>query len=297
MTLRLSEIVSFLIEENLLSGFELKKDVEICGFSPIDESRQGTLSWMRSQQLDFDSVKSAAVICSEDLLIQENSSIVFIPVAKPRLSFAKVLTRFASHSHLPGISSSASVGKNCIIGERVFIGENTVVSSDVSIDCGTIIHSNVSIYSNVKIGKNCIIHSGVVIGSDGFGFEKDEDGILIKIPHIGGVIIGDNVEIGANTCIDRGTLSNTVIGNYVKIDNLCHIAHNVQIGENSTIIALSMIAGSVKIGKNCWIAPCAAIKEKLVVNDGSLVGLGAVVIRDVVSGDVVAGVPARSIKK
>jgi len=297
VTLRLSEIVSFLIEENLLSGFELKKDVEICGFSPIDESRQGTLSWMRSQQLDFDSVKSAAVICSEDLLIQENSSIVFIPVAKPRLSFAKVLTRFASHSHLPGISSSASVGKNCIIGERVFIGENTVVSSDVSIDCGTIIHSNVSIYSNVKIGKNCIIHSGVVIGSDGFGFEKDEDGILIKIPHIGGVIIGDNVEIGANTCIDRGTLSNTVIGNYVKIDNLCHIAHNVQIGENSTIIALSMIAGSVKIGKNCWIAPCAAIKEKLVVNDGSLVGLGAVVIRDVVSGDVVAGVPARSIKK
>ncbi len=111
------------------------------------------------------------------------------------------------------------------------------------------------------------------------------------------MIIGDNVEIGANTCIDRGTLSNTVIGNYVKIDNLCHIAHNVQIGENSTIIALSMIAGSVKIGKNCWIAPCAAIKEKLVVNDGSLVGLGAVVIRDVVSGDVVAGVPARSIKK
>lgn len=297
MKLRLSEIVSFLIEENLLSDFELKKDVEIFGFSPIDESRQGTLSWMRSQQLDFDSVKSAAVICSEDLLIQENSSIVFIPVAKPRLAFTKVLTRFASHSHLPGISSSASLGKNCNIGERVFIGENTVVGSDVSIDCGTIIHSNVSIYSNVKIGKNCIIHSGVVIGSDGFGFEKDEDGNLIKIPHIGGVIIGDNVEIGANTCIDRGTLSNTVIGNNVKIDNLCHIAHNVQIGENSTIIALSMIAGSVKIGKNCWIAPCAAIKEKLVVNDGSLVGLGAVAIRDVVSGDVVAGVPARSIKK
>lgn len=289
MTLRLSEIVSFLIEENLLSGFELKKDVEICGFSPIDESRQGTLSWMRSQQLDFDSVKSAAVICSQDLLIQENSSIVFIPVAKPRLSFAKVLTRFASHSHLPGISSSASVGKNCIIGERVFIGENTVVSSDVSIDCGTIIHSNVSIYSNVKIGKNCIIHSGVVIGSDGFGFEKDEDGILIKIPHIGGVIIGDNVEIGANTCIDRGTLSNTVIGESVKIDNLCQIAHNVKIGARTMIAGGATLSGTVSVGSDVWIGPGVIISNGLKIGSGSYITIGSVVISDLQENSRVSG--------
>lgn len=297
MQKKLSEIIEFLIEEGLLEDYILEKDVVISGFSPIQESKPGTLSWMRSQQFDFSTLKSAAVICSQELTIPENCTTIFIPVEKPRLSFTKILTHFASKPKPIGISTTACISKNAQIAKKVFIGEHVVIGNDVSIGQGSVIHSNVSIYDNVKIGDNCIIHSGSVIGADGFGFEKDEKGNLMKVPHIGGVIIKDNVEIGANTCIDRGTLSNTVIGNNVKIDNLCHIAHNVQIHENSTIIALSMIAGSVKIGKNCWIAPCAAIKEKLVVNDGSLVGLGAVAIRDVRSGDVVVGVPAKSIKK
>lgn len=149
----------------------------------------------------------------------------------------------------------------------------------------------------VKIGCNTIIHSGVVIGTDGFGYFDNEDGLHEKVEHFGGVSIGDNVEIGANTCIDRGTLDDTYIGNNVKIDNLCHIAHNVTIEENSMVIALSMLGGSSTLKKNVYIAPGVMVMNQVTIGERSLAGMGAVVIKDVQNNKVVIGVPAKELRE
>ena len=143
-----------------------------------------------------------------------------------------------------------------------------------------------------------VITMGVCDGcNDGFQYIKDADGGLIKFPHFGNVILEDDVEIANNTCIDRGALSNTIIRKGVKIDNLVHIAHNVEIGENTQVIALSMIAGSVKIGKDCWISPSSCIKNQLTIGDNVLIGMGAVVISDVESDSIMVGNPAKLLRK
>jgi len=295
--IRVQEICDFLIAEGYAQDLKVTKDLCIEGFSPISQTTPNTLSWMRDQKIDWSKIESVVIICSRSLEPPNNTGILFIPVQNPRLAFAKVLERFGVENEDPVISPTAKIGKNVTIGGSVSIGHYSVIGDHVSIGAYTIIHPNVSIYDHVSIGERCRIHSGTVIGSDGFGYEKDEDGILIKVPHIGGVVIEEDVEIGSNVSIDRGTIGNTLIQKNTKIDNLCHIAHNVNIGRNTTIIALSMIAGSVVIEDNCWVAPCSAIREGLVVGKESLIGLGAVVVKKVERGDVVVGVPAKSIKK
>lgn len=291
------ELVNFLKESHITDLVVPKEDFLISSFSPISDSLENSLSWMKEQVVDWGKIKSKVVICSCNLRLPENTGIFFIPVEKPRFTFMKILQKFANEPTSVGIADTVRIGKDCHIGENVFIDHYTVLGKNVKIGKETVIHSGVSIYDNVKIGNRCIIHSGVVIGSDGFGYEKDEEGILQKIIHIGGVVIEDDVEIGSNTCIDRGTLGDTKIYKNVKIDNLCHIAHNVEIGENSTVIALAMIGGSTIIGKNCWIAPSSALREKLIIGSNALIGLGAVVVKNVDSEDIVVGVPAKSTRK
>lgn len=152
-------------------------------------------------------------------------------------------------------------------------------------------------YPHVELGKNVKIGPGCTIGFDGFGYEKNEEGEYEKFPHYGRVIIGDAVEIAANVNIDRGTLGDTVIGSGTKIDSLAHIAHNVQIGKNCIIVCLTCLAGGVKIRDGAWVSPLVGVREGLEVGENAVVGMGAIVIRDVPSNDVVAGVPAKSIKK
>ncbi len=296
-SIRVQDICDYLFARGYAQEMKVSSDLHIKGFSPISQSEKNTLSWMRDQAVTWSKIDSAVVICSKTLETPKNTGIVFIPVQNPRLVFAKILERFGVQGSDPAIAPTAIIGKNVTIGESVSIGHYSVIGDFVSIGSNTIIHPNVSIYDHVSIGERCRIHSGAVIGSDGFGYEKDEEGILIKIPHIGGVVIEEDVEIGSNVCIDRGTIGNTVIQKNTKIDNLCHIAHNVHIGKNTTIIALSMIAGSVVIEDNCWVAPCSAIREGLVVGKESFIGLGAVVVKRVERGDIVVGVPAKSIKK
>ena len=151
--------------------------------------------------------------------------------------------------------------------------------------------------SGSKIGSNCFIGASSSIGTEGFGYERDEQGVPIKFVHLGGVSIGDNVEIGSQTSIVRGTLSDTIIESNVKIDNLVHIAHNVHIKDGALVVACSEVSGSVVIGKNAWIAPNACIMEKVVIGDNAVVGLGAVVIRDVPDRTTVAGNPAKPLIK
>jgi UDP-3-O-[3-hydroxymyristoyl] glucosamine N-acyltransferase len=159
------------------------------------------------------------------------------------------------------------------------------------IDSNTVIKKGTIIGNRVKIGANN------TIGGVGFGYEKNEAGAYEVMPHIGNVIIEDDVEIGNNTAIDRAVLGSTLIRRNAKIDNLVHIAHGVEIGENTLVIAHAMVAGSVKVGKNVWIAPASAILNKIQVGDESTIGMGAIVLKEVSPGQTVVGNPARDILK
>lgn len=168
-----------------------------------------------------------------------------------------------------------------------------IVEEDVEIGNNVIIEPGVYIHSGTKIGNNVIIETGTVIGGCGYGWVRRVSGELLLFPQIGGVIIEDNVHIGNNTCIDRGALHNTILRKGCKIDNLVHIAHNVDVGENAQVIAGAMVAGSVTIGKNCQIAPQASIMNQKTIGDNTLIGLHSCVTKDIPSNSVAYGVPAK----
>lgn len=220
----------------------------------------------------------------------------FILVDDPRLIFARCM-KFFIPIPKKGIDKETSIGKNFISGKDIFIGPNTTIGDDVEIGDNTQIYYGVQIYDNVKIGKNVIIHSGVVLGADGFSHLRNKEGKLEKFPQLGKVIIEDDVEIGANTCVDRATMKDTIIGKGTRIDNLTHIGHNVKIGNDCFIVAQVFFGGSVIVGDRCWIAPCVCIRDGIRIGNDVLIGMGAVVTKDVEDNDVVIGVPAKSIKK
>ena len=292
----LSELGVFLKKEGFIESIDIEDDLGIYGASSIYSTAPKTISWTRSMEIDWSEIQSSVVICPAGWELPSTTNIVLIPVENPRLVFIKILQNFFPKDKKAGIEDTAIIGKNCQISRNAYVGHHAVIGDNVNIGDDTIIYSNVAIYDNVTIGANCIINSGSVIGADGFGYERDGD-VLMKFPHIGSVIIEDNVEIGSNTSIDRGTVSDTIINRNVKIDNLCHIAHNVVIEENAVIIACSMVGGSTRVGKKSWIAPGAILRDGLVIGDNATIGLGAVVLRNVEQDDVVAGVPAKSLRK
>lgn len=243
--------------------------------------------------------KASMLVCHHSIAEQPfefADDCVYLLVDNPRQFFIQLTNQFFIPPAPPaGIHPTAHVHPQAEIAASTTIGPHAVIGQcKIGERCH--IHAGVVLYDNVEIGDDVCIHSGTVIGADGFGYDRDTDGNPTKFYHYGGVKIHDHVEIGSNTSIDRGTLADTVIGPNAKIDNLVHIAHNVQIEEGVFVIANSMIAGSVRLGKACWIAPSAAIKNGLSVGAGALVGLGAVALKDVAADDVVAGVPARSLK-
>jgi UDP-3-O-[3-hydroxymyristoyl] glucosamine N-acyltransferase len=247
----------------------------------------------------LEETKASVVICGVGILSEaakfDNKTLV--AVKDPRLWFVRSVNAFFPPKAKTGIHPTAIIGKGCQIGKDLYIGPYVTIGDDVTIGNGTKIYAGVHIHDRVRIGKNIVLKSGCVIGGDGFGYERNEKGILEKFPHVGGVIIEDDVEIGSSTCVDRGTLSNTVIGRGTKIDNLVHIAHNVVIGKHCVIVALAMIGGGTKICDGAWVAPTACVRDGIVIGKQALVGMGAVVTKNVDDKDVVIGVPAKSIKK
>ena len=189
------------------------------------------------------------------------------------------------------ISKSARIGKNCSIGNFTKIGDKCIIGDN------TVVGDYVIIEQNTRIGKNCIIQPGTVIGADGFAYERMEDSLeLQRFPHIGGVVLGDNVEICSNCSIARGSLSDTIIGEGTKLDALVHVTHNVEIGRHSALTAGTIIGGSTRIGDMCWTGLNSTIKHKVKIGNKVIVGSGASVINDIDNEDIVAGVPAKSIK-
>lgn len=257
--------------------------------------------------------KAGILLCDETLEYNTANIAAALRVKEPYQAFQKLMELYAamnSSEKTSGIAKQSYIGQNSTYGENLYlgafasigdyvqIGKNVKIHANVSIGDhavigdNTTLYSQVSIYHHCKIGANCIIHSGSVIGSDGFGFAPQADGSYKKIPQTGNVEIGDNVEIGANTCIDRAVIGSTKIGNGVKLDNLIQVAHNVEIGDHTVIAAQAGISGSTKFGKYVLIGGQAGITGHLNIGDGVKIQAQAAVIRDVESGKGISGVPA-----
>jgi len=279
-------------------GNKLAKIDEVIQIS-IENTKQEILSWCSDKNKELLlNINTGTFIISknvENTYLKDNCN--YIIVENPRRTFQEILTEFFVEKIEAKISVSAKIDSSVELGKNIFIGENVVVEKNCKIGNNTIIQHNTSIFKDTIIGNNVVIGANNTIGGIGFGYEKDENGDFQLIPHIGNVVLKNNVDIGNNTTIDRAVLGSTILEENVKVDNLVHIAHGVQVGRNSVVIANSMIAGSVKIGENTWIAPSASVLNQKTIGKNSLVGMGAVVLKDVGNDEVVAGSPAKLLKK
>ena len=310
--MKLSELV-----QQIGGSLEGDGQIEVFGVAGICEAEAGEVSFIANPKYAVEAAKTraTAVIVSEDW--NAESPVALIRASNPDAAFAKAAMLFYTPVPLPeeGIHPSAVVAEDVEMGEGVRIGPLCVVESGVKIGAGTIISAQCYIGHQVQIGKNSklypqvsireaavvgnrtIIHNGTVVGSDGFGYSVDEKGIRTKVPQIGIVQIGDDVEIGANVTIDRARFGKTQIGNGVKIDNLVQIAHNVVIGDHAVIVAQVGIAGSTTVGEKVIIAGQVGIAGHLTIGAGSIIGARAVVFKDVPPSEYILGNPGMSAAK
>lgn len=258
------------------------RDFTIDTISSLSNYQEGSLSFCNKPA----SVPANAILITDQYLNTPNC----IYDSKPRTTFVRILDWIERNIGFNIYNSDTHIHPTAIIGA------NVVIESGCNIAENVVIEPNVVIHKGTIIGSNSRIRSCSSIGSDGFGFERLNEDEIIRFPHLGKVVLGKNVEVGSCTAISRGTLSDTIIHDNVKIDNLVHIAHNVEIKKGAFIIATSEISGSVEVGKNAWIAPNACVNQKVKIGDGAIVGLGSVVIKDVQSNTVVAGNPAKILR-
>lgn len=274
-------------------------EVNVEGYCSLNVPKSGCITWVKNtdeHSLEcFHGCKNVVIVARKTFPHQiENAS--FLITQEPKAVFFTILEHFWSERQSRGIATSAVV-ESGDIADDVVIGHHCYIGKDVRIGAGTVIEHNVSIYHRVEIGRKCVIHSGTVIGTDGYGYFMDYDGIPNKVIHYGGVKIGDEVEIGANSAIARGTIDDTVIGSHTKIDNLCHIAHNCVLGKGVMLTAGSVLGGSAVLKDGVYLAPGSVIKNQLTLEKNAFVGMGGVVVKDVKADTVVAGVPAKPLRK
>ena len=215
----------------------------------------------------------------------------------PRLSMAKVIAKFFQTKRAPTIAKTAIISPEVKIGKEVSIGEYCILDGDITIGDRTIIGHHVRIEGETVIGCNCCIKSGASIGEEGFGFERDENGINVHFPQIGRIEIGDNVYIGANSTVERAALEVTKIEDGVAVDDLTQVGHNVHIGKGTTIANGAVLCGGVVVGERCNIAPNACVRQRIIIGNDVTVGLGAVVIKNIPDDSVYAGNPAKRLEK
>ncbi len=300
---------------SLLSHLQCKyillgdQSISISDIASLEKGTSNDLTFCSSNDYEglksIERSKSGIILCKYELrepITQSwnnnvDSEKLYVFVDNPRLIFVKLsklikgITKFKKGiSDSATISDSAKVGRDCYVGAFAFIGEDCVIGDN------TVIHSGSNL-QNTIVGENCIIQPNTTIGSDGFAFERNVETLELEgFPYYGKVIIENGVEIYANCSITRGSLSDTIIGQGTKIDALCHIAHNVLIGKNTQLTAGVVIGGSTTIGDNCWIGLNSTIKHKISIGNNVIIGSGSSVINDIKDRDIVAGVPAKSIK-
>lgn len=298
---------------NLINGVIIgDKNIRISTLSPINDVAPNSLIFAEGA----DNLKKAELSGAAAILVANtvtNSSKTIIKVTNPFKSFIDLLSHFYPEiKQEAGIHPTAVIGKNVTLGQDVSIGPYTIIQANtiisdgctikghvhighqVSIGNNSLIHPNVTIYDNSKIGKEVILHAGAIIGSDGFGYTFD-NGEHIKVPHVGCVIIEDNVEIGANTIVDRATIGATVIGEGSKIDNLVQIAHSVKLGKKNIVCSFTGIAGSTTSGENVLFAANVGVSDHVTIDDGVILGARAGVPpkKHLKKGNIYLGSPAR----
>ena len=286
----------------------------ITGVSEIQNGRESTITFLSNLKYKkyLPTTGASAVVVPEESLLDNKPGIVH---HNPQLAIAKILGEFTPKlQYTSGVNetayvdSKAKIGKNVtigpfsvieagvIIGDDSNIGSHTVIDQKTSIGKNCKIFSNIHIYHGTNIGDNAIIHSGTVIGSDGFGFVTDQD-INHKIPQNGNVIIGNDVEIGANCAIDRGTIGDTIIEEQCKLDNHVHLAHNVRLGKGCLLTAAVTIAGSVEVGEFCIFAGHVGVAPHVKIGARSVLAAKTGVSKSLTGGKVYAGMPAREIRE
>jgi UDP-3-O-[3-hydroxymyristoyl] glucosamine N-acyltransferase len=280
------------------------EDVEITGIHTLSEADNTQISFLDNVRYkdQLSKTNAAAVLCDEKYVPLLPKGVIALVTNEPYLKLA-----FASKIFAHKIStktSTPSLGKNCDIDKSVVFGSNVVIGDDVvvlancyigdnvTIKSGTLLHANVSVYHHCEIGQDCIIHSGTVIGSDGFGFAHTKEGTHVKIYQNGNVIIGDDVEIGANCTIDRAVFGSTYIRDGVKLDNLIQIGHNCDVGAYSLLVAQSGIAGSTKVGRNVVFGGQSATSGHLIIGDFVQIAGKSGVTKSLEGGKIYAGFPA-----
>lgn len=307
----------------LLLGGEIQGDGDrkISMLAKIQEAKNGEISFLSNPKYEtyIYETKASAVIVNKDFKSKRDLSTTLIKVDDPYSSFTVLLEEYHKFISFQksGIEEPCFIGNGCSVGEGVYrgafsyIGHNvkigtnvkiyphTYIGDNVEIGDNTILNANVKLYAHTKIGSNCVFHSGVVIGSDGFGFAPQSDGTYKTIPQMGNVVIGNNVDIGANTVIDCATFhgDSTKVGDGVKLDNLVQIGHNVKIGINTVIAAQTGVSGSTEIGKNCIIGGQVGVGGHIKIADNTGVGAQSGVSKSTKSGMKLWGTPAMDVIK
>jgi acyl-[acyl carrier protein]--UDP-N-acetylglucosamine O-acyltransferase len=245
----------------------------------------GPLSSLRNEMLSFSNKTISKDPKFQGLIIAPHDSVMspsIIHTKNPRLSFIFALDWIIKTVGLVPL-------RETMIPRDLIVGNNVTIGKSVKIGANSIIENNVTINDNVEIGSNCYIKSNSVIGAVGFGFERDSMSVPHRFPHVGDVVIGNNVEIGSFVSINRASLGSTQIGNNVKIDDHVHIAHNVSVADNTLITACVEISGSVTIGKNCWIGPNSSIIQKINIGDNSTIGIGSIITENIGKNKIIMG--------
>ncbi len=271
------------------------EQAKINTFAKIEEGKKGAISFLSNPKYTsyIYETESSVVLINEDVELAQPVSCTLIRVKNAYESVAKLLQLYTSMMpKKTGIDPLAFVSKSAKIGENVYIAPFAYIGDNVTIGDGSRIFPHVTIYEGCKIGKNVTIHAGSVIGADGFGFAPNQEG-YDKIPQIGIVVIEDDVEIGANTCVDRSTMGQTIIHKGVKLDNLIQVAHNCEIGENTVMSAQVGMAGSTKIGAWCMVGGQAGFSGHIKIADKTFVGAQSGVISNTKgNGEQLIGAPA-----
>lgn len=293
----LQEILQFL-GEKVLQVHGPVEGVYIDNLAEVERVKETTLDWIKPSKPNKQEIaeNSKARVLLVDAAVQPVDGKTLIVVKTPKVALAEIGNYFFVEKVMPGIHPTAIIHPEAKIGNNCHIGPCTVIGK-ATIGENCVIDAHVRIYDDVVMGHDCVIKAGAVLGGAGFGYERDEQGNKFRFPQIGQLIMGDYVEVGSNTCIDRGALADTIIGDYTKINNLCHIAHNNKIGQNVTITGCVNISGSNVIDDNVWIAPNASVKGWIHIGEGAVVGMAAVVVKDIPAHETWVGNPAHKLEK
>lgn len=267
----------------------------------LDQVRPGKLSFCTRATVpqDVADTAEALVVCTAEAAggLPTPPTASLLIVDNPRLVFGRLVDAFFVQQAPTGVHPSAVIDGSVQIGDHVSIGPGAVIGPDCMIGDGCTIGPNVVLERNVRVGRNCTIRAGSTLGHPGFGIETDTDGSQFQLPHIGGVVLENDVTIGAQCTVVAGTLNPTRVCTNVMTDDHVHIAHNVEVGARTLITACAEISGSVTIGPDCWLGPNCSIMNKVTIGARSMIGLGATVTKSFPGNVVIAGAPARVLKK